>query len=197
MISERRLKFHVIAVLRQHNDRECKVKNTFANARENLSDEQLKHVTGGARVNSRPEAPDDHLIGHGDLDQHGAAAAAECHPKFQVGASPDDHLPDPEPAILVDVIQFSGPVTVQGLQDGSGHAITIDQIDVFSNGQVCAVHDIPGQPGHPGQSELFDLGNDGIGALASQTIINDAVAQGDQITVTGFQDFPVSLPNNG
>ena len=160
---------------------------TFANARENLSDEQLKHVTGGARGNSRPEALDAHLIDHGDLDLHGAAAADGYR------------LPPPGPAALIEKIQFSGPVTVQGLQDGSGHAVTIDRIDVFSNGEVCAVHDVPGQPG---QYEMFDLGNyeDEHGDASvrqSQTIIDDAAAQGDQISVTGFQDLPVSLPNNG
>jgi hypothetical protein len=164
------------------------MKSTFANAGENLSDEQLKHVTGGAGVNSRPEAPEDHLIDHGNLDLHGVAAAD--------GYWRPTH---PGPTAVIEKIQFSGPVTVPGLQDGSGRAITIDQIDIFSNGEVCAVHDIPEQPG---QREIFDLGNyehehDGASLRQSQTIVDDAAAQGDQISVTGPQDLPVSLPGNG
>lgn len=42
--------------------------STFASARENVSDEQLKDVTGGARVNSRPHGAEDHLNGPEEAD---------------------------------------------------------------------------------------------------------------------------------
>ena len=35
------------------------MKDTFANAQENVSNEQLKNVTGGARVNPMPHAAED------------------------------------------------------------------------------------------------------------------------------------------
>ena len=38
------------------------MKSTCANAQENVSDEQLKDVTGGARVNPMPHAAEDHMI---------------------------------------------------------------------------------------------------------------------------------------
>lgn len=136
------------------------MKSTFANARENLSDEQLKHVTGGARINSRPDAAGDHLIDHGDLDLHGADAAAMHR------LPPGSHHSGP--SRFLEQIQFSGPVTVQGLEDSHGNAITgINQIDVW------AIRDIPGE------FKFFDLGSGQVAAIHSQTIINDATAQGD------------------
>jgi hypothetical protein len=129
--------------------------STFANARENLSDEQLKQVTGGARINSRPEAPEGHLIDHGTLDLHGAAA--EEHPRFQVGAPPEVRLPDPEPTKPVEELQFGEPLRFPGLTDDSGHKVAldrIDEIDLLSNGEVWAVGEV-GQ-----HRESVELGND-------------------------------------
>ena len=155
----------------------------IANARENLSDEQLKQVTGGARINSRPEAPEDHLIGHGDLDQHGAATL-DGHPLVPPKQSME------LPSLLFEQIAFSSPVAVQGLKDSSGNAITgIDRIVDWQNAVWAFTDD---------GARLY-LGDDspsGVGVQASQTIINDAVAQGDQIAVVGVEDLPVSLPNN-
>ena len=164
------------------------VKSMIANAGENLSDEQLKHVTGGARGNSRPDAAEAHLIEHGNLDLHGAAAADGCR-------LPPPPRPTPGPAAVMEKIQFSEPVTVQDLEDNNGITITgIDRIELFSNGELLAIHDFPGQPGH---YEMFDLGDDSAGIYASQLIVNDAAAQGDQIKVTGFQSLPISLPDEG
>ncbi|MGB9114717.1 hypothetical protein [Bradyrhizobium sp.] len=160
--------------------------NTFANAKENVTDEQLKHVTGGTRVNSRPHAAEDHLIDHGDL--HGTAAADGYR------------LPPPPPACIpvIEKFQFSGPVTVQGLEDDSGHAITgVEQIDVWANGEVSVVEAIPGQPGHYGDLVLGEASRGSLGAFFSQEIVNDAVAQGDQVSITGYPVLQLSLPNKG
>ncbi len=90
------------------------MKSTFANARENLSDAQLKHVTGGARVNSRPEAPDAHLIDHGNRDLH-AAAAADGHWR-------PTH---PGPAALIGEATAQGdPVTITNFPDRH-HAVVV------------------------------------------------------------------------
>jgi hypothetical protein len=144
------------------------VKSTFANARENLSDEQLKQVTGGARINSRPEAPVAHLIGHGDLDLHVADAADgyRLPPLRPIG-----------PSAVIETIRFSAPVTVPGLEDSSGNAAPpIDEIEFYSNGEVLAF----------GQAQQLPLNlgdSDGMGSILSRAFVDMASAQGDQVSV--------------
>ncbi|MGB9114718.1 hypothetical protein [Bradyrhizobium sp.] len=41
--------------------------STFASAMENVTDEELKLVAGGARANTHFQATADHLLEHGDL----------------------------------------------------------------------------------------------------------------------------------
>jgi hypothetical protein len=101
------------------------MKSTFAKARENLSDEQLKHVTGGARANSRPEAAEDHLIDHGNLDLHGAAALA-------------GHLLAPSKQSLdsgswqkLETVTFGRPVACPYPFTEAGHPMSFDRIDVL------------------------------------------------------------------
>jgi hypothetical protein len=145
------------------------MKSTFAKASENLSDEQLKHVTGGARVNSRPEAPDAQLIDHGYLDLHAAAAADgyRLPPLRPIG-----------PSAVIETIRLSEPVTVPGLEDSSGNAAPpIDEIEFYSNGEVLAVG--------PAQQLPLNLGDsNGMGSILSQAIVALANAQGDQVSVT-------------
>jgi hypothetical protein len=133
--------------------------NTFANAKESVSDEQLKHVIGGTRVNSRPHAAEDHLIDHGDL--HGAAAA-DGHPlappKQSLESGPQE----------IESYRFFKAVTIPGLHDSSGNPITAYELDVYNDGSVMA-YECNGDRAYLG-SEDFAL---------TQQVISEAAEQGD------------------
>ncbi len=141
------------------------MKNTFANARENLSDEQLKHVTGGARVNSRPEAAETHLIDHDVLHLHGVAAA-DGH-----SLAPPEHSLDSSAQPLESLL-FSPPFTVPGLHDSSGHAITLSAVYVFTDGSVSA---------YDATNQSVSLGSDAYTLV--QYMPSEAAAQGCDVYV--------------
>lgn len=168
------------------------MKNTFANAGENVSDEQLRHVTGGARVNARPHGAEDHLIDHGDLH---ATAAADGN-RLPPPRDPPE-VPHPRLNLPLEEIKFCGLVTVEGgFVDSDGNVIPgIDRIEVLSNHEVWAILD------NAGDSESVYLGDDlGKDIIAadnySQTLIDDAWEEGVRTTISG-SILQVSLPNKG
>lgn len=155
------------------------MKNQFADTEENVSDEQLKHVTGGARVNPPFHAVADHVLDPGDLQD-----IAAVHGRG----------PDGRPAWAIESIRFSAPVTLDADAYGSNTVpANIQAIEVFSNGEIVAVADNPSKPG-----VLYCLGDDTWGENVdqiSQEIIDAATAAGDQVSVKGPPLLHVSLPD--
>ena len=165
------------------------MKSTFANARANLSDAQLKHVTGGARVNSRPEAAEDHLIDHVNLDLHGAVAL-DGH----LLAPPKQSMESGPPG-WIEHITFAQPLWCPLVRDDDPRTQEVSEIDVAQAGKetIGVVYaEIDGN-----ECLVAEL----IGRVDISTFIQGAVglanAVHDKVSITNFDPPQGLVDGNG